>query len=47
MASQQFYHNWIDFETKKEVSLRSFGGSSTLKDRDSKHSCVFVIKSRG
>ena len=36
MASKQSFYVWIDFKTKREISLRMFLGSSTLKDKCSK-----------
>ena len=44
MASQQFFHAWIDFKTKKEISWRPFVGISALKDKCSKSSGVFFLK---
>ena len=46
MASQQFFHVWIDFKTKKEISQRPFVGSSALKDKCSKSSSVCFLKQR-
>ena len=36
MASQQIFHVWVDFKTKKEISWREFVGSSALRDNGSK-----------
>ena len=44
MASQQFFHVLLDFETKKEISSRPFVGSSALKDKCSKSSSVCFLK---
>ena len=46
MASQQFFHVWIDFKTKKEISQRPFVGSSALKDKCCKSSSVCFLKQR-
>ena len=46
MASQQFFHVWIDFKTKKEISQRPFVGSSALKDKCGKSSSVCFLKQR-
>ena len=46
MASQQCFHVWIDFETKKEKCW-PFVGSSTLKDNLSTSSSVSFSKQSG
>ena len=46
MASQQFFHDLIDFKTKKEISWRPFVGSSALKDECSKSDSVCFLKHR-
>ena len=50
MASQQFFHVWIDFKTKKKTSERPFVGSHlflSLKDNENKNSSVCFLKQRG
>ena len=47
MASQQCFHVWIDFETKKEKCWPFFVGSSTLKDNFSTSSSVSFSKQSG
>ena len=46
MASQQLFHVWIDFKTKKEISQRQYLGSSALKEKCSKSSSVCFLKQR-
>ena len=46
MASQQFFLVWAAFRTQKEISLRPFVGSSTLKGKYSKTSSVCYLKQR-
>ena len=46
MASQQFFHVFIDFKTKNEISERPSVGSSGLKNKCSKSSSVCYLKQR-
>ena len=46
MASQHFFHVWIDFKTKKEISERPFIGGSVFKDKFRKGSSVCFLKQR-
>ena len=46
MASEQSFHLWIDFKTKKEIPQRPFVGSSALKDKCNKSSGVCFLKQR-
>ena len=44
MVSQHFFHVWIDFKTKKEISERPFIGGSVFKDKCRKGSSVCFLK---
>ena len=46
MASQHFFHVWIDFKTKKETSWRPFIGGSPLKDKCSQSYSVCLLKQK-
>ena len=41
-----FFHNWVDFKPKKEISWKPLGGSSNSKHKYSKSSSVCFLKHR-
>ena len=43
MARQQFFHAWMDFKTKKQISFRP----STLRDKYGISYRVCFLKQRG